>query len=149
MPQNYDFFHSDGGCCLLLRIVAYCCLVRPPAPRLFGMTFSSHARNFAVSPLSTFCRCRDTQPLPVPSGTGGRLRKINHKSLFLLRFRKNRSPSASNPRCHRSVDAVKETPPMLELPRPPQCDCVVAAVGEIGFFLVSALPVLCQWLASG
>ena len=115
MPQNYEFFsirmvvvaywcemlpvvtflwlgiaRASSFSALALRNVAYCCLVRPPASRLFGMPFPAQARNFAVPPLSAFCRCRGTHPLPVPYGNGWRVATKNRNLLFLLLFRKKR-----------------------------------------------------------
>ena len=77
-----NFFRLDCGCCVLLRIVVYCCFARSPPAGSLGCPFHSNrgistlqSRNFDSSRPALFVGAGTCYLSPFPTGTGGGLRR--------------------------------------------------------------------------
>lgn len=141
-----NFFHSCRGCCILLRIVAYCCFMRYPTPQLLGMPFPSQTQNFTPFQPRLLCLCDDTFPFPVPVGNG---LAVAATTIANYCFCYTCTKPKESQRPHRKADEGKDIPADVDRSKPSHSGHERTDGRKMPFFRVADLRVLCQWLASG
>ena len=130
---------------LLLPLCAYCYILLCREVSGLGRPFRLKC-GISPSPATGFLAMRRCETPP-----RSRRERVEGcgKNAATRCFRCIFAKSEASPRPRACGDEVGETPQSGLAAGPPDCGCLVADGGEMPFFWVSDLPVLCQWLASG